>query len=261
MVHHIYYYSATGNSLSLAKKISEKIGGAKIMHIAHATKSEIDETKGKRVAGIVFPVYYCGLPLGLVKFTETFDFSSYDYIYAVANFGLLPGLALEQLNECLLKRGKNLNAGFLIQMPDNYIISYSAYPKLLQSYIFNKANRKLPHIADAIMEQKNLPLEKSFVRFDRINSAKLYKKSLDFNQNDVNFTIDDTCIGCGVCKKVCHFENIDIVNNKPEFKHHCEHCLACIQLCPQKAIQYGNKTRKRKHYINPDVSLKELMIK
>jgi Pyruvate/2-oxoacid:ferredoxin oxidoreductase delta subunit len=35
--------------------------------------------------------------------------------------------------------------------------------------------------------------------------------------------------------------------------------MACIQWCPQEAIQHKNKTSKRKRYHNPEVSLQEIL--
>jgi flavodoxin len=36
----MYYFSGTGNSLVVAKAIAAKLGGAKVMHIAHTLVSE-----------------------------------------------------------------------------------------------------------------------------------------------------------------------------------------------------------------------------
>jgi len=46
-------------------------------------------------------------------------------------------------------------------------------------------------------------------------------------------------------------------NGKPEWQRHCEHCVACISWCPEKAINYGNKTQDRRRYRNPLVTVEE----
>jgi len=43
--------------------------------------------------------------------------------------------------------------------------------------------------------------------------------------------------------------------SSPVWGNHCEACLACIQRCPTKAIDYNHKTQARKRYINPNVKL------
>jgi epoxyqueuosine reductase QueG len=49
-----------------------------------------------------------------------------------------------------------------------------------------------------------------------------------------------------------------MANNKPQYKHHCEQCVACIQFCPQKAINYKDATQNRRRYTNPEIKYKEL---
>jgi MinD superfamily P-loop ATPase len=76
---------------------------------------------------------------------------------------------------------------------------------------------------------------------------------------DKNFWVDDKCNHCGICSKVCPPKNIEIVNEKPVWLHRCEQCLACIQWCPQEAIQYGKKTVNYARYHQPEVSLSDML--
>jgi len=47
----------------------------------------------------------------------------------------------------------------------------------------------------------------------------------------------ETCTNCGLCKKVCRFEGIDIVNaNHQVIPLNCEGCGYCYYVCPEKAI-------------------------
>ena len=75
---------------------------------------------------------------------------------------------------------------------------------------------------------------------------------------DNDYNVNNDCNGCAICEKVCPVKNIEIVNNKPEFKHHCENCIACIQFCPQKAINYKTATQNRRRYTNPEINYMEL---
>jgi len=43
------------------------------------------------------------------------------------------------------------------------------------------------------------------------------------------------------------------------WQHHCEKCFACLQWCPQEAIQFGSKTSGRKRYHHPDVKLADMV--
>jgi len=48
-------------------------------------------------------------------------------------------------------------------------------------------------------------------------------------------------------------------NDKPSWIHQCEQCLACIQWCPQEAIQYGKKTVRYQRYHHPEITLKNML--
>ncbi|MDR0374648.1 MAG: EFR1 family ferrodoxin [Treponema sp.] len=63
---------------------------------------------------------------------------------------------------------------------------------------------------------------------------------------DSNYNISENCVGCKICGKVCPVKNIEIINNKPVFKHACEQCMACIHLCPFRAINYRDKAQNKK---------------
>lgn len=53
--------------------------------------------------------------------------------------------------------------------------------------------------------------------------------------------------------------NIVMHDRKPKWEHQCESCLACMQWCPQKSIQYKKATVKRGRYHNPQINVSELI--
>jgi len=69
------------------------------------------------------------------------------------------------------------------------------------------------------------------------------------------------CTGCKLCEKICPMHNIIMVDNRPQFGGNCERCLACIQWCPMKAIEYKELTQKRKRYTNPNIKASDLFRK
>lgn len=48
-----------------------------------------------------------------------------------------------------------------------------------------------------------------------------------------------SCVGCGLCERVCPLGNIALEGGKPAWRGTCTHCMACICRCPAEAIEYG----------------------
>lgn len=40
----------------------------------------------------------------------------------------------------------------------------------------------------------------------------------------------------------------------------CTGCLACINYCPQKSIQFGKSTIKKGRYVNPKINIEEMIL-
>ena len=72
----------------------------------------------------------------------------------------------------------------------------------------------------------------------------------------MNFHVEDTCIGCGLCAKKCPVQAIEIQDKRPVWiKDKCVMCLGCLHRCPKFAIQYGKNTKKHGQYTNPNVKV------
>lgn len=247
----IYYFTGTGNSLQIANDLSTKLGEGTIFKIAEYCGERIELD----TLGIIFPVYNWGLPLIICNFLEKLNVSERTYIYAVANYGGLAGKALDQCKELLEKKGLKLSAGFLINMPGNYILGYGAKDKKTQDKLFAKEAIKINDIVKCINNKKEFGIEKSHTIIDRVFCNYFYKDVAGFHEADRNYIVNDNCIGCGLCAKRCSVNNITMIDGKPSWNHNCELCVACIQSCPKKAIDYKGVIAKRKQYLNPNVKL------
>ncbi|MFA6431697.1 MAG: EFR1 family ferrodoxin [Candidatus Margulisiibacteriota bacterium] len=254
----IYYFSATGNSLAIAKDIAAGIPDAKTINIAKAIKEELDLSAD--AIGIVFPVYMWGLPLIIVDFLKKFANIKNKYIFAAATYGGFPGATLQQAANILNDHGTKLNAGFAVNMPGNYTPMYGAKPKNKQEALFNKAEKKVQEIIRIVSSKQDHKIEKNSFLINLLFSSFLYKGGIKtISKADLKYWADEKCDGCGICAKVCPVNNIKIENNKPVWLHHCQHCLACLQWCPKEAIQFGNSTSKRKRYHHPRVALNDIL--
>jgi Pyruvate/2-oxoacid:ferredoxin oxidoreductase delta subunit len=166
---------------------------------------------------------------------------------------------LLQLKKLLHQRHLPLSSGFSLELPSNYIVWRGAITKEKQQKKFIAATNKLERIAPIILEKKVLPPEKGPFWQNPLFSW-VYRKSYPrIGQMDKSFFADEKCNACGICANVCPAQNIVLSGGKPAWLHRCEQCFACIQWCPEEAIQAGRNTRNKVRYHHPDISLKDML--
>jgi Pyruvate/2-oxoacid:ferredoxin oxidoreductase delta subunit len=102
------------------------------------------------------------------------------------------------------------------------------------------------------------PVKAALVRnFQRLAGDDLPLTEL-FPLMDRSFSTDSGCNGCGVCAKICPVENIEMVDDKPSWRHHCENCFACLAWCPRASIQSGQVSAAER-YRHPEVELSDML--
>jgi ferredoxin len=253
----IYFFSATGNSYDVAREIAAKLSDADIQSLvplASRRTAARDET-----VGLVFPVYDWNLPLIVRDFLKNLDVSGVKYFFAVATCNYLPGRALDIVSNLLSEKGLRLNAGYVIRMPGTYLPLYGANSPKTQQRKLARKSRKTDEIASAVRRGLNHRPEHSFVGIDRALGSRMEKHMEAFPEKDREFHIEGSCTGCGICRNVCPFGNIEMADGKPQWLHKCQQCLACVHFCPQGCIQIGRKTQGKTRYKNPVVPLKDIM--
>ena len=63
------------------------------------------------------------------------------------------------------------------------------------------------------------------------------------------FTVEGTCIGCGLCAKKCPVDAIEMRDGRPVWvQDRCAMCLRCLHSCPKFAIQRSSSTKRHGQY-------------
>jgi Pyruvate/2-oxoacid:ferredoxin oxidoreductase delta subunit/flavodoxin len=263
----IYYFSATGNSLFIARSLSEKLN-AKLTPMAPLLNNETVESDAE-VVGLVFPIYDFKLPLFVESFTQKLAGVNSKYIFAVASYGVLAQKSLKSLDKILQSHGGKLSAGSVLHMPNNGIIVDSMTGKRRRE-IQKTLDAKLERLSVLITARQMGKIETTnifrhfvltglFLRaIPRLASLMLYVRRHG-GWESLSFVSDDHCIGCGTCAKLCPADAITLVDGKPSWGENCLHCFACINWCPQHAIQAGDFSVGRKRYHHPDVSVSDII--
>jgi len=253
----LYYFSATGNTLSIAKDLAAELGDTALVPIVKADPHQSDSIDA---IGIIFPVYCWGMPKIVAEFVDKLENASGKYIFAVCNYGGTLFTSLKSVELALARKNLKLSAGFAIKMPGNYIPMFPVRSEKKQQQMFDAAQKKIKLIASLVKNRETKPIE-------QVNIPVLSILTLGMNgslmkhigDTDKKFWITAECNGCGICANVCPVNNIKMTDEKPVWNHNCQHCLACLHWCPQKAIQFGKAPAKRGRYHNPVVKMAEII--
>ena len=249
----VFYFSGTGNSLKVAKDIAKEMQNCEI--VSMGSSKDYDLQAGYETIGFVYPTYFRGEPKKVHEFIQNLNLknNSNTYYYAVTTCGKYEGNALIHIKHLLKRKNITLNLARKLLMFSNYVVFYDMRDTIEEET--KQAQLDLLEIVQAIKskETNKLPLTEPLQEI-------AYKVLIKFAPKmDKKYTVSKDCTGCGICKKVCPVGNIDLDdNNRPYFKHHCEQCVACIQYCPNKAINYKDKTQTRRRYNHPDIKYTEL---
>ncbi len=237
-------FTGTGNSLYIAKKV-QKDFDAEILSIPKLLNDEIFDIVDEKV-GIIIPIYALELPSMVDEYLKKVNIKS-NYIFAIFNHALFSFDTKTLINRYSFK----VDYVKQIKMPNNYLPVFDM-AKTKKDINFDE---KINSIIDDI--KKRLPyFKKDVIRFSLGNIIRKFNKA-NYKNEDNKFYITDECKKCGVCKKVCVSNNIDI-QDKVMFFNKCEQCLACIHLCQSRAIHHKNE-KNSERYINDKVQLREII--
>jgi ferredoxin len=253
----IYFYTGTGNSLWTAKKLSEQLENTELSPMTLTGQGSI-YPQGENI-GLIFPVHVWGMPPLVIDFVNRLELKPAKYYFAIAvNAGQVAATLL-QLKKLMRARGLNLFAGFSIGLPSNYIPWGGAPAEEKQQKKFNEALEKISRISAIIKAQETRNPDKGPL-WQNILFSALYRMSFSqIPKMDKSFWADAECTGCMICEKICAVQNILMSEGKPTWQHHCEQCFACLQWCPEKAIQYGKNTPEKKRYHHPEIKLQDIL--
>ena len=252
----IYYFSGTGNSLYVAKKIQAQLDAAKLIQISSKERDKSPSITAD-ILGFVFPVYAWGPPKLVEEFIKASQFAQPGYLFVVATHGGTPGNVLKYTEKLFKKKSLNVNGAFDIKMPSNYITGSNPSSLEEAKTVIEAQLPKLSAISTAIAEQQ----QKAASGDSMLRTALIHPVFNAFagKQQGKNFSVSDTCTGCGVCEKLCPAENIRLDSDKkPSWGPACEFCLGCINWCPAQAIESGATTKGRNRYHHPEIHIEEL---
>lgn len=246
----ILYFSATGNSKYVAKRIAEATDD-EIVSIPDCMDGGRCDFKDEAI-GIVVPTYFWSLPSIIDEFLEKASFEA-SYLFFVATFGTTPGATGKLANKKISDR--KIDAYFAVKMVDNYTPIFDISTKDLQDKYLVDTEKLIDDIIAKVKAKEHVShMNGSTPAFLSTLIAKpIYNAR---GRKTCRFRVEDTCIGCGLCEKKCPVHAIEMKGGRPIWvKDSCVMCLGCLHRCPKFSIQCGSKTKAHGQYLNPNVNV------
>lgn len=248
----IYYFSATGNSLTTANYLAEKLQDS-TFNISDAEAGRV--ATGDERIGFVFPVYCYDVPGFIQSFLRTVAINPKAYIYTVLTSGGGNGNAMHSVKKIFEKRGHKLAYINAVTLPDNTARLLGGQ---YNRSTLNHQTMALDQIASEIMagtkNAEGLTFKASHKAATVVTNAFLGRAS------KTRYAAKETCTNCGLCEKVCSRNNIELEAGNVVFGNDCVNCLACVHWCPAAAIKHKNQVlSKEEQYHHPDVTINEMI--
>ena len=245
----IYYFSATGNSKHVAKRLAESL---------NESITPVLDVLGKEIAVddrmiLVYPNYCGGVPSVIRQFLQknAFQISKDAKLILVITYGNNTGASSSIATKYFKKNAKRtFDAMYSVKMPDNWTPVFD----LTNAEEVAEINRKADEEIDGIIRKIKMGIDGDHVN-DKLGKfmETVYPGFYKSLSQTSHLSVEDGCIGCGLCAQNCPVHAIKIKNGNPTWtKKNCVMCLGCLHRCPQFAIQYDDKTKEHGQYLHPD---------
>lgn len=263
----VLYFTGTGNCLYVARQLAGKEG--EILSIPQLMRKKQFEIEADEI-GLVYPIYGHMPPYMVREFIKKAQLKA-EYKFAVLTYGMRKCNAVEIWDGISRKAGNVFDYIGTIVMVDNWLPNFDMneqmkidkhIPENLAKITSDLSNRRRWHEP---VTQEEREQHEGFMSLSGLDpEVGLLMKA------DRSFRVTDDCIHCGICTYVCPRGNYQLTGQGVKMQGDCEFCFACIQNCPQRAIQFkknedgtwpdGSEKNPNARYRNENVSLMELKL-
>ncbi len=237
----IIYYSSTGNSKHVALRLHETFKG-ELINVANFDKpNEFYLDENETLFMVTFNCFW-GISNQMETFLRKSKFYNVSKIVVIITCGGYLGGGDGSIEKLFSEIGLPKPIIYSIAMVTNYSILHNVPSVESQKKKLIRAEKVLTKIIQGTQKPYH---SNWFVRQFTPKIRMQYEKVRITSP----FTVNSSCISCGLCEKNCPAQAIKMQDNKPFWVlPECDNCLCCLHHCPVEAINYGNATCNRLRY-------------
>lgn len=200
----IFYFTGTGNSLAVAKAF-----GGELISIPQVINEE-NLSYQDDIIGVVFPTYGWSVPKIVKRFLEKVKFDA-NYIFAINTYGMIDGSIGKVAQKIAKENGYHFDYINSIVMLNNYQPQFDI-AKQKEKLPKKNIEKNLSKIVEDISIRKKLEPKGGL---GRKTGTWLMGSVFDFEKSDYakKYIVDDKCVKCGICAKVCPVGNVKVTDH------------------------------------------------
>ncbi len=263
----IFYFTGTGNCLYIARQLAG--ADTELLSIPQMVKQGKYEFEADEI-GIVYPIYGHMPPYMVRQFIQQVQLRA-GYKFAVLTYGARKCDAVEIWDHISRKAGNAFDYIATIVMVDNWLPNFDMNEQIKMDKHIPENLQKITadingqrHWHEPVTEEER-QMHRGFLAVSGLDPEVGF-----LMKSEKCFTVTDICIDCGICTYVCPRGNYELTPGGVKMSGDCEFCFACIQNCPQRAIQFrksedgsfpnGTEVNPNARYRNEHISLMDLKL-
>lgn len=263
----VLYFTGTGNCLYVARQLAGKEG--EILSIPQLMRKKQFEIEADEI-GLVYPIYGHMPPYMVREFIKKAQLKA-EYKFAVLTYGMRKCNAVEIWDGISRKAGNVFDYIGTIIMVDNWLPNFDMNEQMkIDKHIPENLAKITSDLSNRCRWHEPVTQEEREQHEGFMSLSGLDPEVGFLMKADRSFRVTDDCIHCGICTYVCPRGNYQLTGQGVKMQGDCEFCFACIQNCPQRAIQFkknedgtwpdGSEKNPNARYRNENVSLMELKL-
>ena len=261
----LLFFTGTGNCLYVARELAGEAG--EILSIPQLVKNKQYEIEADEI-GLVYPIYGHMPPHMVWEFIKKVRLKA-SYKFAVLTYGKRKCSAVEIWDDISRKAGAAFDYIGTLMMVDNWLPNFDMNEQVkIDKHIPENLSRLAKDINSRRRWHEPVTEEERQQHQEFLERSGINPKVGFVMKSEKYFTVTDACIDCGICTYVCPRGNYELTSSGVKTAGDCESCFACIQNCPQRAIQFikhtdgtfpdGTEKNPNARYRNENVSLMDL---